>query len=141
MTVKNKLNFWTYSLNSQLMSIISVIGVPAGIYQLLQTITGNAENLGIIMATITIFNLLHWVYGSFYLVNSTKRVYAFNSKREELLFYARVNPITALFYSMLWFVPVMLAISDTLGGKNVEWEHTPREGEFEFQLPRQEKTS
>ncbi|MBP7069797.1 MAG: hypothetical protein KBA97_01850 [Methanothrix sp.] len=68
-------------------------------------------------------------------------MYAFNTKREELLFYARVNPITALFYSMLWFVPVMLAISDTLGGKNVEWEHTPREGEFEFQLPRQEKTS
>jgi len=141
MTLKNRLNFWTYSLNSQLMSIISVIGVPAGIYQLVQTITGNAQNLGIIMAAITVFNLLHWVYGSFYLVNSTKKVYAFNSKREELLFYARVNPITALFYSMLWFVPVMLAISDTLGRKNVEWEHTPREGEFEFQLPRQEKTS
>src|SRR5690606_32841152 len=95
-TLKNRLNFWTYSLNSQLMSIISIIGVPSGIYQLILTITGNAPNLGLIMITITIFNLLHWLYGSCYLINSTNKVYIFNSKREKLLFYARVNPITTL---------------------------------------------
>lgn len=140
-TLKNRWNFWTYSLNSQLMSITSIIGVPSGIYQLLQSITENAHSLGFIMIAITIFNLLHWLYGSIYLINSTKKVYLFNSKREELLFYARVNPITTLFYSMLWFIPVVLAISDTIGRKHVEWEHTPREGELDFQLPGQEKSS
>ena len=123
------------------MSITSIIGVPSGIYQLLQSITENAHNLGFIMVTITIFNLLHWLYGSIYLINSTKKVYSFNSKKEELLFYARVNPITTLFYSMLWFIPVVLAISDTIGRKHIEWEHTPREGELDFQLPGQEQSS
>ena len=138
-TLKNRLNFWTYSLNSQLMSIISIIGVPSGIYQLILTITGNAPNLGLIMITITIFNLLHWVYGSYYLINSTNKVYIFNSKREKLLFYARVNPITALFYSMLWFIPVVLAISDVIRRRRIEWEHTPREGELEFLPARPER--
>ena len=121
------------------MSIISIIGVPSGIYQLILTLTGNANNLGLAMMTITIFNLLHWLYGSYYLINSTNKVYTFDSKREKLLFYARVNPITTLFYSMLWFIPVMLAISDVISRKHVEWEHTPREGELEFLPPRPEK--
>ena len=138
-TLKNRLNFWTYSLNSQLMSIISIIGVPSGIYQLILTITGNAPNLGLIMITITIFNLLHWVYGSYYLINSTNKVYIFNSKREKLLFYARVNPIATLFYSMLWFIPVVLAISDVIRRRRIEWEHTPREGELEFLPARPER--
>ncbi len=123
------------------MSIISIIGVPSGIYQLVMTITGNAHDLGLIMISIAVFNLLHWLYGSYYLINSTNKVYAFDSKREKLLFYARVNPITALFYSMLWFIPVVLAISDVIRRKHIEWEHTPREGELEFLPARPEKSS
>ena len=123
------------------MSIISIIGVPSGIYQLILTITGNVNNLGIIMTTITIFNLLHWLYGSYYLMNLTNKVYIFNNKREKLIFYARVNPITTLFYSMLWFIPVMLAIIDIISRRPIEWEHTPREGELEFLPARPEKSS
>ena len=65
----------------------------------------------------------------------------FYRKRDTLPFYVRVNPITTLFYSMLWFVPVVLAISDVIGRRRIEWEHTPREGEFEFLPPRPEKSS
>jgi hypothetical protein len=83
------------------MSIIGVVGVPSGIYQILQTITGHT-------------------------------VYKFNRKQDKLLFYARVNPITTLFYSMLWCIPVVLAISDCIGGKKIEWEHTQREGELDI---------
>jgi hypothetical protein len=65
-------------------------------------------------------------------MNATKAVYKFNRKQDELLFYARVNPITTLFYSMLWFIPIMMAILDCIGRKQIEWEHTPREGEPEI---------
>lgn len=131
-TIKNRLNFWTYSLNSQMMSIIGVVGVPSGIYQILQTITGHSDKLGYMITIIAIFNLLHWIFASFSVIRATKIVYTFNSKKDELLFYARVNPVTTLFYSMLWCIPVMFAISDCIGGKQIEWEHTSREGELDI---------
>jgi cellulose synthase/poly-beta-1,6-N-acetylglucosamine synthase-like glycosyltransferase len=131
-TIKNRLNFWTYSLNSQLMSVIGVIGVPTGIYQIQQTITGHSDKLGYMITIISIFNLLHWLFASYSVMNATKAVYKFNRKQDELLFYARVNPITTLFYSMLWFIPIMMAILDCIGRKQIEWEHTPREGEPEI---------
>lgn len=131
-TIKNRLNFWTYSLNSQLMSIIGVVGVPSGIYQILQTITGHSDKLGYMITIIGIFNLLHWLFASYSVMNATNTVYKFNRKQDKLLFYARVNPITTLFYSMLWCIPVVLAISDCIGGKKIEWEHTQREGELDI---------
>jgi cellulose synthase/poly-beta-1,6-N-acetylglucosamine synthase-like glycosyltransferase len=131
-TIRNRLNFWTYSLNSQLMSVIGVIGVPTGIYQIQQTIIGHSDKLGYMITIISIFNLLHWLFASYSVMNATKAVYKFNRKQDELLFYARVNPITTLFYSMLWFIPIMMAILDCIGRKQIEWEHTPREGEPEI---------
>ena len=128
-TAKNKFNFWTYSLNSQLMSITSVVGVPAGIYQVINTLGGHSPDLTFWVKALAIYNLAHWItaFGltCYYIENSQAL-----SLKEKIKFYLRMNPITTLLYNMLWALPVIFGIKDCLSRKRISWEHTVREEEI-----------
>lgn len=125
---KSKFYFFTYSLNSQLMAMIGLIGVPSGIYMLGETLLGISPQLNPILSAICIFNLGSWIFSGISIMNNYKHLGKFNSKSDELIYYIRVNPITTMFYSALWSIPITLGIKDCMSSKKVSWEKTPREG-------------
>jgi len=128
-TMSNIFYFYTYSMNSQLMSVTSIFGVPTGIYMIIQALLGFYESSNLFVTIIVLFNLVHWIYASYLLVKDTRNAYKFSNMKEMVKFFLRVNPISSLFYSMLWFVPVFAAIKDCLSETPIVWEKTPREGE------------
>jgi cellulose synthase/poly-beta-1,6-N-acetylglucosamine synthase-like glycosyltransferase len=130
-TARNKFNYYSYSINSQLMAVTSVVGVPTGLYKMGELVMQGPQELGPVFTGITLFNLANWAYGSYKIIKDTNSAYEFDSKKDKMEYYLKVNPFTCLFYSMIWAAPTAAAIKDNISakrGKKIEWEKTPREG-------------
>jgi cellulose synthase/poly-beta-1,6-N-acetylglucosamine synthase-like glycosyltransferase len=125
--IESNFNFYTYSLNSQIMSAVSVIGVPTGIYMLLQTYRGQAY-INPVFTLICLFNMANWIIMGYLIFKNTKHTVEFKGTADKLKFYVRVNPVSLMFYSMLWAIPITTAIKDCMSNKKIVWEKTPREG-------------
>ncbi len=130
-SIKSTLHFYSYTLNSQLMSVTNLIGLPTGLYTLAETLSGTAPHMDPIMTGITLFNLANWMYTAVSTSKSLGKVGEFKDTKEKLKYYMMANPLTLMFYSALWAVPVAAGAKDCIDsrrGKKITWEKTPREG-------------
>lgn len=122
------LRFWVYGAWNQVISVLNVVGVPAGILYFLLFLGGGGLAPTPLFVLVMGINLLNWGY---YLVQSYRGTHAgveFDSRWEQTKFYLASNPFTQLLYSMLWAIPIVLAASEYLrGGAATDFNVTPKE--------------
>ncbi|MFB6111584.1 MAG: glycosyltransferase family 2 protein [Halobacteriaceae archaeon] len=119
--------FWTYSIFNQFISVINVVGVPAGLLYLLFTLLGFPIYYSLPLAVITTFNLVSWVYYSLQSYLATESGVRFRSSAQRLYYYVVSNPFTQLLYSTLWVVPIVLAVWDyVIKGEERGFSVTPK---------------
>ena len=114
--------FWTYSASNQVVSLVNVVGVPTGILYFLFVLAGFDLYNSPPLVVVTLVNLLNWVYYSVKTYQATALGVQFASPRQRVWFYVTTNPLTQLVYSMLWAIPITLAI----------WDHFVSSAEREF---------
>ena len=127
--LRARVNFFTYTINSQIINMVSLIGVPTGIYLFVRSVERLPTFISPYIVPILYFNLAMWLITATYLMYEISRAYAFRNIKEKLAYILRVNPLTLLFYSMLWSVPVVLGLWDNVvrlfTKKLPVWEKTP----------------
>lgn len=123
------LRFWTYSATNQLISIVNVVGVPAGIIYFVLSLAGVPLHQSVPLIVITGFNLANWIFYTGKAYQATESGVRFTSSNQKLKYYLASNPLTQLFYSILWAVPIVLSAKDfILGTKTpMEFHVTPKE--------------
>lgn len=120
--------FWMYSATNQVISLVNVIGVPTGILYFLFVLAGFDLYNSPPLVVITLVNLVNWGYYSTKMYQATIHGVRFDSGRQRLKFYLSSNPLTQLIYSMLWAIPVSLAIRDYVwGSTTTEFHVTPKQ--------------
>lgn len=119
--------FWTYTIWNQFVSVLNVVGVPAGILYLILVIAGFPMYFSLPLAIMTTFNLINWTYYTLLSYIASADGVEPASRREWFWYYLSSNPVTQLVYSTLWVVPIILAVWDyaTKGGRT-EFEVTPK---------------
>ena len=121
------LRFWVYSASNQVISVVNVVGVPVGILYFLLVVAGFDLYNSLLLVVITAVNLVNWAYYSLKTYQATRDGVEFASRREALAFYLTANPLSQLVYSMIWAVPIALAVRDYLRPpENVEFRVTPK---------------
>jgi cellulose synthase/poly-beta-1,6-N-acetylglucosamine synthase-like glycosyltransferase len=127
--------FWTYSASNQVISVVNVIGVPAGILYFVFVLAGFDLYNSPPLVIITIVNLLNWVYYSVKTYQATIHGVQFESRLERVKFYLSSNPISQLIYSMLWAIPISLAVWNYLfGDETREFHVTPKQTDTEVEM-------
>lgn len=122
------LRFWVYGAWNQLISVINVVGVPAGLLYFVIFLNGGGLTPTPLFVFVMGINLLSWAYFIFEAYRGTRAGVEFDNRRDELVFYLASNPITQLLYSMLWAIPIALAIRDyTTGRLATDFQVTPKE--------------
>lgn len=119
--------FWTYTVWNQFVSVLNVVGVPAGILYLLLVLLGFPLYFSLPLAVMTTFNLINWTYYSIKAYAASFKGVEPANRRQKLFYYISSNPITQLVYSTLWVVPILFAVWDfaTTGGRT-DFEVTPK---------------
>jgi cellulose synthase/poly-beta-1,6-N-acetylglucosamine synthase-like glycosyltransferase len=126
-TLRETLRFWVYAAVNQLVAVVNVVGVPAGVLYFLLFVAGTNLFTSPALALITTVNLAHWAYYSAKASRATADAVQFDSRRERLLFHLQSNPLTQLAYSTLWAVPIALAVRDRVRGTEPrEFHVTPK---------------
>ena len=124
------LRFWVYSAANQVISVTNVVGVPVGILYFLLVVAGFDLYNSLPLVVITAVNLVNWAYYTVKTYGATRDGVVFASGREALAFYLAANPLTQLVYSMLWAVPIALAVRDSVGQSAApEFRVTPKQVE------------
>jgi cellulose synthase/poly-beta-1,6-N-acetylglucosamine synthase-like glycosyltransferase len=104
--------FWVYGASNQVIAVLNVVGVPAGILYAAFVLAGFDLYNSAPLVAVTGVNLLNWTYYSVKTYRATLRGVQFSSSRERASFLLISNPLTQLFYSMLWAIPIALALRD-----------------------------
>lgn len=122
------LRFWVYGAWNQLISVINVVGVPAGLLYFAVFLGGGGLTPTPLFVLVMGVNLLNWGYFIVQAYRGTRAGVEFDSRREQLTFYLGSNPLTQLVYSMLWAIPIVLAARDHLtAGPTPEYNVTPKD--------------
>jgi cellulose synthase/poly-beta-1,6-N-acetylglucosamine synthase-like glycosyltransferase len=121
------LRFWTFSAWNQFVSVLNVVGVPAGLLYLAFVILRFPLYFSIPLAIITTFNLINWTYYTLKSYSASRDGVEPANRRQAIYYYLSSNPLTQLLYSTLWVVPIVLAVWDfaSRGGRN-EFQVTPK---------------
>lgn len=128
--------FWTYGISNQVVALVNIVGVPAGILYFLFWLAGFDLYYSPVLVVVLAVNFLNWCYYSAETYRATVDAIEFTSTKERALFYLSSNPITQLVYSMLWAIPVTLAIWDYLWSSAPDEFHvTPKDVEAIGQQP------
>lgn len=122
--------FWTFGVANQVVAMVNIVGVPAGILYFLFWLAGFDLYYSPVLVVVLAVNLVNWVYYSIQTYRATIDAVEFTSPKERALFYLSSNPVTQLVYSMLWAIPVTLAMWDYLwANAPAEFHVTPKEVE------------
>jgi cellulose synthase/poly-beta-1,6-N-acetylglucosamine synthase-like glycosyltransferase len=128
LTLGETLRFWTYGIANQFVAAMNVVGVPTGIIYLLFVLAGFDLYNSPPLVAVTLVNLCNWVYYSWQSYRATIDGVVLSSRREALWFYLTTNPLTQLVYSMLWAIPISLAVWDVLTGRQqTDFVVTPKQ--------------
>lgn len=134
--LRELIRFWTYGASNQVISVVNIIGVPAGVLYFLFVLGGFELYNSPPLIFITTVNLINWIYYSAKTYQSTIHSVRFESRFQRIKFYMMSNPISQLIYSTLWSIPISLAIWDYLrGNETTEFHVTPKQIETTDKSP------
>lgn len=121
------LRFWVYGAWNQLISVINVVGVPAGLLYFVLFLGGGGLTPTPLFVLVMGVNLLNWGYFILQAYRGTRAGVEFDDAREKLRFYLGANPLTQLVYSMLWAIPITVAARAYYrGGPDTDFRVTPK---------------
>ena len=122
---RGTLRLWTYTVANQIVSVTNLVGLPAGAVMFGLAILGAAPPFSPALVALVAFNLACWIY---YSIRSYQAAWAAVplTGRERLVYLLLSNPITQLLYSTIWAIPVLLAATDAVRGREPRFTVTPK---------------
>jgi cellulose synthase/poly-beta-1,6-N-acetylglucosamine synthase-like glycosyltransferase len=128
LSIGARLNFFTYTINSQVINLVGLVGVPTGVYLFIRQLLGMQPFVSDALFPLLVFNMAMWLGTSLYIMGALLKAYDFKNWQEKLGYVLKVNPLTLLFYSLSWSLPVLLGFWDNIvrlfTGKMPAWEKT-----------------
>jgi cellulose synthase/poly-beta-1,6-N-acetylglucosamine synthase-like glycosyltransferase len=110
----DSLRFLFYAVLNQSLSLVNVLGVPAGLVVLALTLAGSAPAFPWWLRAVVTVNLLVWAYYSVRSYAAASDAIAFDSRRERFGYFLVSNPITQALYATVWAVPILNLASHVL---------------------------
>lgn len=121
----DEVRFGSFTLSNQFLCLVNVFGIPFGILGLLLQATGEIT-LSNVFGVIVLFNFVTWMYYSLRSYEAAAAAIQFDSRRERLVYFVVVNPLTQAVYAALWVVPIGLALLRSVRHEEQEFEVTPK---------------
>lgn len=126
LSFRDRLRFLTFTVANQMLTLTNLVGIPAGIFVLWQTLSGTALEFPTALSVLVTANLVSWIYYTVRTYAATRRAVIFENGREKVRFYLLSNPFTQLLYATIWAVPIVGALRQSLDGSPSEFEITPK---------------
>jgi hypothetical protein len=108
--------------------LISPLGIIVGVWALVATLTSAKRVIDVPLEVLAIATIAATVLviaiGQLAAVRQSALVLA--TRRERLLFMARVNPLFVMAYWLWWSVPMVIGFSMFLGDRGQRWERTTK---------------
>lgn len=125
LTTREKTRFASYTLLTQVLPLVNLVGIPAGAYALYASLFGSGLTLAPLLWAIVTFNLVVWAIYTAGTYRTVGEAVGFDDG-ERVGYYFRSNPLTQVLYATLWAVPVLKGLRDVVAGRNAQFEVTPK---------------
>jgi cellulose synthase/poly-beta-1,6-N-acetylglucosamine synthase-like glycosyltransferase len=124
-SIKELFQFCTYTLTPQLVTLTNIIGIPVGIAMGF-LVLNSLMSLPTYVVILTIFNALCWIGYGIRTYQVSIPANKITSKKERIKYILLNNPVFQTFYATLWAYPIILAIIDTISGKQRDFGVTEK---------------
>lgn len=114
------------TLVNQMVSVVNIVGVPAGLIFAVQLLLGEVGPLSLPLLVIVNVNAISWLYYTWRSYQATHRAIPVDTGFQRLKYDVLSNMVTQMLYATIWSIPITLAIRDYLQKRTVEFEVTPK---------------